>query len=548
MVDNSSKSWIDEQREFYAFVVFDQAKQGTKAARPGRPAPIRTQSARKNILLSPAPQDFHQSSTGFPHPPSRLTPTNRHTTLKRSMNNKCLWLLALVIAAGARLAAVDSVDNVTLFRVFLTDGTAVVSYGEYARVGDRVVFSMPIGVVNARSSGLNLHVVNIPATAVDWTATSKYAESARFAHYIATNAESDYAALTGEVAGVLNSVAFTKDPKARLNLAIQARRRLASWPRDHFGYRADDVRQILGLLDETISAMRAAAGETEFSLDLVADFEAPKPAPVMPDPAPAESIAQALAVAKVSDVAADRVSLLRSAVAAIDDPRNAAPRAWAKSTRRRAVWMIGQETRTDALYAQLVSTMLKRGTEAAAAADVRSVEKVIDAVQHHDAQLGAHRPDAINGLLTELHLRLDAARNLRLARDRWKERLGSFRAYRRAVDPVIAVLDHAQNPLDDIKRLAGSEAGTLVSLADRFADSSKRLSAVSVPDELKPAHALLVSALNFADTAVKVRRQAVVSGDLKAAWDASSAAAGSMMMFARAKEDMEATVELPRIR
>jgi hypothetical protein len=464
------------------------------------------------------------------------------------MNSRCLWLLALVIAAAARLAAVDNVGNVTLFRVFLNDGTAVVSYGEYARVGDRVVFSMPIGAVSAGPPGLNLHVVNIPAAAVDWTATSKYAESARFAHYIATNAESDYAALTGEVAGVLNSVAFTKDPETRLNLAIQARRRLASWPRDHYGYRAGDVRQILGLLDETISAMRAAAGETAFSLDLIAGFDAPEPAPVMPDPTPAESIAQALAVAKVSDVPADRLWLLRSAVAAIDDPRNAAPRAWAKSTRRSAVWMIGEETRTDALYAQLVSTMLKRGTAAAAAADVRSVERVIDAVQHHDARLGGHRPDAINGLLTELHLRLDAARNLRLARDRWKERVGSFQAYLKAVAPVIAVLDRAQHDLDDIKGLAGSEAATLVSLGDRFADSSKRLGAVSVPDELKPAHALLVSALNFAGTAVKVRRQAVVSGDLKAAWDASSAAAGSMMMFAKAQEDMEATVELPRIR
>ena len=52
----------------------------------------------------------------------------------------------------------------------------------------------------------------------------------------------------------------------------------------------------------------------------------------------------------------------------------------------------------------------------------------------------------------------------------------------------------------------------------------------------------------FAGTAVKIRRQAVVSGELKAAWDASSAAAGSMMLFAKAREDMEATVELPHIR
>ena len=38
-------------------------------------------------------------------------------------------------------------DTATLFRVFLNNGTAVVSYGEYARVGDRVVFSMPHGYV-----------------------------------------------------------------------------------------------------------------------------------------------------------------------------------------------------------------------------------------------------------------------------------------------------------------------------------------------------------------------------------------------------------------
>src|SRR5204862_2194089 len=140
-------------------------------------------------------------------------------------------------------------------------GTAIVSYGEFARVGDRVVFSMPIGAGGAASSALPvLHVVNIPADAVDWAATARYAESARFAHYVATNAEADYAALTGEVAGVLNSITFTKDPQARLNLAALARRRLASWPRDHYGYRADDVRQLIGLLDEVISDLRVKAG------------------------------------------------------------------------------------------------------------------------------------------------------------------------------------------------------------------------------------------------------------------------------------------------
>jgi hypothetical protein len=74
------------------------------------------------------------------------------------------------------------------------------------------------------------------------------------------------------------------------------------------------------------------------------------------------------------------------------------------------------------------------------------------------------------------------------------------------------------------------------------------LNVLTVPDELKPAHALLISSVNLADTAVKTRRQAAVSGELQLAWDASSAAAGSMMLFSRAREDMEAAVRLPELR
>ena len=69
-----------------------------------------------------------------------------------------------------------------------------------------------------------------------------------------------------------------------------------------------------------------------------------------------------------------------------------------------------------------------------------------------------------------------------------------------------------------------------------------------MPDDLKPPHALLASAVNLAETAVKTRRQATVSGELQLAWDASSAAAGSMMLLNRAQEDMEAAVRLPQIR
>src|SRR5262245_56492533 len=127
---------------------------------------------------------------------------------------RCRWLVALLAIAGA---APVSAESVTLLRVFLNDGTAIVSYGEYARVGDRLVFSMPIGAVEA-NGGTNplLHVVNLPVSAVNWTATEKYAESARYTSYITNSAESDYAALTGDVAATLNAIVLNKDPGKRL--------------------------------------------------------------------------------------------------------------------------------------------------------------------------------------------------------------------------------------------------------------------------------------------------------------------------------------------
>jgi hypothetical protein len=442
-------------------------------------------------------------------------------------------------------------ESVTLFRVFLNDGTTIVSYGEYARVGDRLVFSMPIGAVDSNAGDPKLHVVSLPVSAVNWTATEKYAASARHTHYVANNAESDYAALAGEVAATLNAIVLAKDPTTRLRMAVDARRRLASWPRDHYGYRAADVAEMLGLLDEAISGLRVAAGETSFAIDLKVETsprDSRDETPMLGAPSVAEGITLAIAAAKATDIPIERVSILRGVIAALDDPRHALPASWARETRGWAVRAIAEEARLAKTYGALTAEAMKRATTAAARADVRGVERVLAAVVRRDAQLGRKRPEEVNALIEQVRNHLDAARRLRLARDQWHERASSFRAYKKNIAPVIAALVRAQRNLDDIKQLAGSDAAALVGLADRLFTHAKTLNAVSVPDEVKPAHALLVSAINLADTAVKTRRQAAVTGELQLAWDASSAAAGSMMLFTKAQEDMEAAVRLPEIR
>jgi hypothetical protein len=458
---------------------------------------------------------------------------------------------SLAAAAWLACAGPAFAESVTLFRVFLNDGTAIVSYGEYARVGDRFVFSMPITAVGADSgSDPSLHVVNLPASAINLVATEKYAESARHAHYLVNNAESDYAALAGDVAATLNAIVLAADATTRLDMAVAARRRLAMWPRDHYGYRSDDVKEMLGLLDEAISGLRVAAGQSSFAIELVATTPPRDPreqVPMLPPPTPREAVMYAIAAAKATDVAVDRVSILRGVIAAVDDSRHA-PEAWAAPARRWALRAIDEEARTEKTYGALTSTTLRRATAAAGRADVRGVERLVTTVLRRDAQLGRRRPAEINALLDQIRMQLDAARRLRLARDRWHERASSYRAYKRMVAPIFAGMARARRPLDDIKQLAGSDPAVLVAMMDRLAVHSKALGVLAAPDELKPAHALLMSAVNLAETAVKTRRQAALSGELQLAWDASSAAAGAMMLLARAQEDLEAAVRLPEIR
>ena len=459
-------------------------------------------------------------------------------------------VLALMFAGAGSAYA----ESVTLFRVFLNDGTAIVSYGEYARVGDRLVFSMPVGTIDVAAPGAtSLHVVNLPMSSINWTATEKYAQSARYSHYIETSAESDYASLAGEVAATLNAVALAKDPKTRLELAVAARRKLASWPRDHFEYRADEVKEMLGLLDDAISGLRVAAGQTSFSIDLVASApspvsSAPALVPLMRSPTGAEVIAQAIAVAKTTDVVADRISILRTVLATLDSPVTPLPRDVAKPTRQWIARTIKAETRIERSYAELTAAVSKRAAEAAAQADVRGVQRALSELSRGDAKLGGRRPDQINALVEHVNLQLDAARRLRLARDQWKERAGSFKVYQRGVAPTLELMARARATIDDIKHLAGSDAAVLVGLADKLAAGVRTLNTMAVPVELKPPHALLVSAVNLAETAVRTRRQAAISGQLSQAWDASSAAAGSMMLFDKAQEEMEAAVRLPEIR
>src|SRR5436190_23599296 len=75
-------------------------------------------------------------------------------------------LVALAFGDGTGYAA-DSV----LYRLFLQDGTSIISYGEFARVAGRVVVSIPVGELTPSPA---LQLISIPETSVDWLRTDRY--------------------------------------------------------------------------------------------------------------------------------------------------------------------------------------------------------------------------------------------------------------------------------------------------------------------------------------------------------------------------------------
>jgi hypothetical protein len=364
---------------------------------------------------------------------------------------------------------------------------------------------------------------------------------------VASRAEADYAVLTGQVAAALNEIALAKDPARRLQIAEQARRLLAAWPAEHFGYRSADVSDMLSLLTSTVSELRGDAGTRQYAFDLVATIEPPS-MPLLPDPSATQAIEQVLLAARLSDVPAERITLLRSAISAIDEKARTLPKNWARQTRRSAQATLDAELAIERRYADLSRATVGRAAAAASAADVRGVETAISTLKARDRLLGGRRKDQVAGLLALLQEQLDSARRLRLLRDQWARKAGMFREYETQIRNPMDRLAKLEPRLQDVKSLAGPAVASLPELMQSFERISRQLALVKPPSDLVSAHATLQSSAELGQQAIRTRERAAVQGDVAMAWDASSAAAGSMMMLAEARRQIEAATRQPELR
>jgi hypothetical protein len=458
------------------------------------------------------------------------------------------WNLAGALAVLCLLSCsspAHAADDATMFRVFLKDGSSLVSYGEVARVGERVVFSLPIGT----GPNPSLRLVDIAADRVNWERTERYAVTARAGRYLETQAEIDYTELSNKIAATLDEVGQTTDRARRLAIVEQARKTLADWPRNHYNYRDGDIRQMLTLLDQAIADLRVSTGGGRFDLNLVAFSSPPPPVePLLPAPTLQEAIEQTLTAARLAGTSSERVVLLTAVVDEVGKGAASLPPEWAAATSAAARRDIETERRIDRSYESLSRRMVRLADQRARAADVRGVESVIGRVFQRDFALGGKRPDSVNALVRAVEEKLDAARRLRLARDRWALRAPELAKYRLAISRPLDIFATLRPALEDIKALAGSSPAALDRIDRLVAWTVKRASSISPPEELSQSHAVFVSAAYLAENAARIRREATLASSIERAWDASSAAAGALMLGAKSRSDIQELLRRPRAR
>ena len=451
--------------------------------------------------------------------------------------------LLCIAALVPSLASGQSATSRVLFRVFLTDGRVLSSYGEWARLDDRVIFSMPAQLTR---EPLELHLVTIPSHRVDWPRTEAYAESVRAAAYVVSRGDADFAAFSTEVAKVINDVAKIQDPAARLALAERARQKLAEWPGSHYGYRVGEVRDALAVLDEVIAQLRVSMGITRFDLSLSANAPLGEPPPPpLPPPTDAELVEQFVAAAAIADSPIDRIGLLQTVMRLIDRAIGLMPAEWAARMRGTVGGDLDRERRAEKAYDDLRNQTLAEAAKLAARGKMSDLERLRDRVREEDRRLGGQRAGDVAALLATIDLQTASAIANRETRKEWERRAPNFRKYRRSTNGAFKVFGDAVPSLEQIKTMNGPPVNTIASITKRLGSASRNFRKVVAPDELASGHALISSAWELADNAFRLRLEAVSANSIDVAQRASSAAAGALMLYQRARADQLSVMEPP---
>jgi hypothetical protein len=491
---------------------------------------------KKSLRPTAGAQGFHVASTGFPQ--------RRFATLILALTSASLVVcpaFATVKQTPAPPREVTaSVDPGPVFRVFLNDGHALPSYGEYAVLNDRVVFTLVIG-----SGGLSTQyqLMSLPLTAVDLERTTRYRDAVRAARYAATRGETDYTEMTAEVSRSLDQLSKIEDPKARLAAAEEAKRRLLAWSEQNYHYRAKDIQELAAQFDEVIAQLRVSAGEPRISMSFVAGAPIAPPEPIKRAPTLRESIELALAAVAASDVSTDRAAILHAAQGASAELVGSDDVASAVSRR------ITEEQDADRAFMAFRNDAITRAQTAQSRGDVTTAANIRREAEVNAAPAATGRAEELRGLLLDLDVIVNRTREHREALDRYAAMRPQLLAYEKSLRPVLSSLDSTTAVLNAIHDMKGPEVSKLERASTVLAKLGPKLDALQPPEGLVDVHATFISALHLAQEACRRRMLALAANnDLRLGGEAAASAAGATMLVEQARENLVTRLYPPKVR
>ena len=93
--------------------------------------------------------------------------------------------------------------------------------------------------------------------------------------------------------------------------------------------------------------------------------------------------------------------------------------------------------------------------------------------------------------------------------------------------------------------MTGPPVNTVGPLSAKLTRSARKLSQVDPPPDMAGSHALVRSAWELAENAFRLRIESVAGNNVEVARQASSAAAGALMLYERARADQLAQMAQP---
>ena len=272
--------------------------------------------------------------------------------------------------------------------------------------------------------------------------------------------------------------------------------------------------------------------------------ESPELEPVAAMPNARQQLDEIFFMASVTK-GSERVAVLQSALGVIAEA--GATLSDGSALRRTAETQIREELATDRKYAALSQKVVTQAKGYAERAAITDLQRLMTRIPKEDAKLGGQRPEMVQAMNTTVQSQLFAARRLRLQRDQWLLRQSAYREYQRSVGSSLRLLVKSQPSLDAIRTLEGPQPDQLIALRQQLSGGAERLQRMRTPDYLRSTHELLVGAWRFAENATRARYDAIEGANAAAAWEASSAAAGALMMLSRVQLEIRALLEPPRL-